>query len=43
VSEIIGGRSGGKEPARQGQGTNAEKIDDGVETATRWLNEKLKL
>ncbi|POR38986.1 Alanine--tRNA ligase, partial [Tolypocladium paradoxum] len=43
VSEVVGGRSGGKEPSRQGQGTNPEKIDEGVETATRWLNEKLKL
>lgn len=43
VSEIVGGRSGGKEPSRQGQGTNPEKIDEGVETATKWLNEKLKL
>ncbi|CAI6080896.1 unnamed protein product [Clonostachys chloroleuca] len=43
VSEIIGGRSGGKEPTRQGQGTKPEHIDDGVETATKWLNEKLKL
>jgi alanyl-tRNA synthetase len=43
VSEIIGGRSGGKEPTRQGQGTKPEHIDDGVETATKWLSEKLKL
>ncbi|CCT62693.1 probable alanine--tRNA ligase, cytosolic [Fusarium fujikuroi] len=43
VSEIIGGRSGGKEPVRQGQGTKPENIDEGVETATKWLNEKLKL
>jgi len=43
VSEVVGGRSGGKEPTRQGQGTQPEKIDDGVETATKWLDEKLKL
>ncbi|KAI5467286.1 tRNA synthetases class II (A)-domain-containing protein [Mariannaea sp. PMI_226] len=43
VSEVIGGKSGGKEPSRQGQGTKPENIDDGVETATKWLNEKLKL
>ncbi|KAF7546238.1 hypothetical protein G7Z17_g8585 [Cylindrodendrum hubeiense] len=43
VSEVIGGRSGGKEPSRQGQGTKPENIDDGVETATKWLSEKLKL
>jgi alanyl-tRNA synthetase len=43
VSEVVGGRSGGKEPSRQGQGTKPENIDDGVETATKWLSEKLKL
>ncbi|KAF7560904.1 hypothetical protein G7046_g3230 [Stylonectria norvegica] len=43
VSEVIGGRSGGKEPSRQGQGTKPENIDKGVETATKWLSEKLKL
>ncbi|KAM4058434.1 tRNA synthetases class II (A) domain-containing protein [Hirsutella rhossiliensis] len=43
VSEVVGGRSGGKEPSRQGQGTQPEKIDEGVETATKWLQEKLKL
>lgn len=43
VSDVIGGRSGGKEPSRQGQGTKPENIDEGVETATKWLSEKLKL
>jgi alanyl-tRNA synthetase len=43
VSEIVGGKSGGKEPLRQGQGSKAEAIDDGVATATKWLDEKLKL
>ncbi|PHH67030.1 hypothetical protein CDD81_4425 [Ophiocordyceps australis] len=43
VSGVVGGRSGGKEPLRQGQGTDAEKIDEGVEAATKWLSEKLKL
>ncbi|RGP70337.1 alanyl-trna synthetase [Fusarium longipes] len=43
VSEVIGGRSGGKEPTRQGQGTKPENLDEGVETATKWLDEKLKL
>ncbi|KAF4125165.1 alanyl-tRNA synthetase [Geosmithia morbida] len=43
VSDVIGGRSGGKEPSRQGQGTKPEAIDDGVDTATKWLSEKLKL
>ncbi|GFP56650.1 alanine-tRNA ligase [Trichoderma asperellum] len=43
VSDVIGGRSGGKEPSRQGQGTQPEKIEDAVETARKWLSEKLKL
>lgn len=43
VSDIVGGRSGGKEPVRQGQGTKPESIDEGVEKATQWLQEKLKL
>ncbi|KAL2210473.1 alanyl-tRNA synthetase [Sarocladium strictum] len=43
VSEVVGGRAGGKEPSRQGQGTKPENIDEGVETATKWLSEKLKL
>ncbi|RYP76579.1 hypothetical protein DL771_001648 [Monosporascus sp. 5C6A] len=43
VTEVVGGKSGGKEPTRQGQGTNAEKIDEAVAVAERWLAEKLKL
>jgi alanyl-tRNA synthetase len=43
VSDVIGGKSGGKEPTRQGQGTKPESIDDGVETARKWLDEKLKI
>ncbi|ORY68619.1 tRNA synthetases class II (A)-domain-containing protein [Pseudomassariella vexata] len=43
VSEIVGGKSGGKEPTRQGQGNNADKIDEAVEAARKWLEEKLKL
>ncbi|KAK7962598.1 Alanine--tRNA ligase [Apiospora aurea] len=43
VSEVVGGKSGGKEPTRQGQGTKAEKIDEAVETARKWLEEKLKI
>ncbi|KAL5615450.1 hypothetical protein BROUX41_005495 [Berkeleyomyces rouxiae] len=43
VSEVIGGKSGGKEPSRQGMGTKPESIDEGVATATKWLEEKLKL
>lgn len=43
VSEIVGGKSGGKEPTRQGTGSNADKIDNAVETARKWLEEKLKI
>ncbi|OAA46852.1 alanyl-tRNA synthetase [Metarhizium rileyi] len=41
VSEVLGGRSGGKEPTRQGQGTKPENIDDAVEAARKWLEERL--
>ncbi|KAI0021151.1 tRNA synthetases class II (A)-domain-containing protein [Xylariomycetidae sp. FL0641] len=43
VTEVIGGKAGGKEPTRQGQGTHAEKIDEAVATAEKWLAEKLKI
>ncbi|KAI0106644.1 tRNA synthetases class II (A)-domain-containing protein [Daldinia grandis] len=43
VTEVVGGKSGGKEPTRQGQGTNAEKIEDAVAVAEKWLAEKLKI
>ncbi|RAL67988.1 hypothetical protein DID88_008712 [Monilinia fructigena] len=43
VSEIVGGRSGGKEPTRTGQGTNPDKIEDAVAVAEKWFAEKLKL
>ena len=43
VSEVVGGKSGGKDPTRTGQGTNLDKIDEAVEVATKWLAEKLKL
>lgn len=43
VSEVVGGRSGGKDPARQGQGTKPENMEEGIETATKWLKEKLNI
>jgi len=43
VTEVIGGRAGGKEPTRQGQGAKPELIDDAVSVAAKWLEEKLKL
>ncbi|KAI1407751.1 tRNA synthetases class II (A)-domain-containing protein [Hypoxylon sp. FL1857] len=43
VSEVVGGKSGGREPTRQGQGTNADKIEEAVAIAEKWLAEKLKI
>ena len=43
VTEVIGRKAGGKEPTRQGQGTEAHRIDEAVAVAERWLAEKLKL
>lgn len=42
VCGVIGGKSGGKEPTRQGQGTAPEKLEDAVREAERYLAEKLK-
>lgn len=46
MSEVIGGKAGGKEPTRQGSGTQPEKIEEAVATAEKWLTaelEKLKI
>ncbi|KAL7620697.1 Alanine--tRNA ligase [Parahypoxylon ruwenzoriense] len=43
VTEVVGGKSGGKEPTRQGQGTNAHRIEEAVSVAEKWLSEKLKI
>ncbi|KAI1209753.1 tRNA synthetases class II (A)-domain-containing protein [Annulohypoxylon truncatum] len=43
VSQVVGGKSGGREPTRQGQGTNADKIEEAVAVAEKWLAEKLKI
>lgn len=43
MTDVIGGRAGGKEPTRQGQGAKPEAVDDAVETARKWLEEKLKI
>ncbi|EPE10223.1 alanyl-trna synthetase [Ophiostoma piceae UAMH 11346] len=42
VSEVVGGKAGGKEPARQGSGTKPDKLHEGVARAEEWLAEKLK-
>ncbi|KAI1104620.1 tRNA synthetases class II (A)-domain-containing protein [Jackrogersella minutella] len=43
VSEVVGGKSGGKGPTRQGQGTDAQKIEEAIAVAEKWLAEKLKI
>ena len=43
VCDVVGGKSGGKEPTRQGAGTKPENVDEAVATAEKWLAEKLKL
>ncbi|KAH8592098.1 putative alanyl-tRNA synthetase [Bisporella sp. PMI_857] len=44
VSDVIGGQSGGRDPTtRTGQGKNVDKVDEAVEVATKWFEEKLKL
>ncbi|KAK4188527.1 alanine--tRNA ligase [Podospora australis] len=42
VTEVLGGKTGGKEPSRQGAGANPEKLDEAVVKAEQWLEEKLK-
>lgn len=44
MTPVIGGKAGGKAgaPTAIGQGTNVEKVDQGVEEARRWI-EGLKL
>ena len=39
VTNIVGGKAGGKPgaPTAIGQGTKAQKVDEGVEEATRWI------
>ena len=41
VCDIIGGKAGGKEPTRQGSGTQPEKLDEAVTKAEKWLLEKM--
>lgn len=42
VSVAVGGKAGGKGPTSVGNGTNVDKIDEGLELAIKYL-EKLKL
>ncbi|KAK0630168.1 tRNA synthetases class II (A)-domain-containing protein [Bombardia bombarda] len=42
VSQVIGGKTGGKEPSRQGQAADPAKLEEAVATAEKWLLEKMK-
>ncbi len=43
MSEVIGGKSGGKEPTRTGSGAQPERTDEAVAVAEKWFKDKLKL
>jgi alanyl-tRNA synthetase len=42
VSEVIGGKTGGKEPSRQGAGAEPAKLEEAVAKAEAWLVERMK-
>jgi alanyl-tRNA synthetase len=42
VTEVIGGKTGGKEPSRQGAASEPHKLEEGVAKAEEWLLEKMK-
>jgi alanyl-tRNA synthetase len=42
VSEVIGGKTGGKEPTRQGAGAEPAKLEQAIEEAEKWLSKKLE-
>ena len=42
ISDIVGGKAGGKEPTSLGNGTHPEKVDEAVEAARKYL-EKFEL
>lgn len=42
VTDVIGGKTGGKEPSRQGAGADPSKLDEAVQKAEAWLLEKVK-
>lgn len=39
----MGGKSGGKQPTRTGQGDKPENVEKAIQTATEWFESKLKL
>ncbi|KAK1764880.1 tRNA synthetases class II (A)-domain-containing protein [Phialemonium atrogriseum] len=42
VSKVIGGKTGGKEPSRQGAGAEPAKLDEAVSEAEKWLLQKME-
>ena len=42
ISNVVGGKAGGKAPTSIGNGTNTDKVDEAVEVATKYL-ERFKL
>ena len=42
VTEIIGGKAGGKEPSRVGSSDKPEKLEEAVSKAEEWLSKKLE-
>jgi alanyl-tRNA synthetase len=43
VSESVGGKSGGKQPVRQGTGDKPQNIEQAIVLATEWFEKKLNL
>jgi len=41
VSGIIGGKTGGKGPTRQGAGADPKKLDDAIKEAESWVSKQL--
>ncbi len=37
ISNIVGGKTGGKPPTSIGNGTSAEKVDEALEAAAKYL------
>lgn len=42
VSKVIGGKTGGKEPSRQGAGAEPAKLEEAVSEAEKWLLQKME-
>ncbi len=43
VSDVLGGKAGGKGATSQGIGREVDKLDEALQVAERWITEKLKL